>query len=70
MERQPDNWQRVDQHIDQPISMKIERGQKGNYGWEVRIYGDNILHVVSELKDADDKLKELFAGGDNAKSTA
>lgn len=71
MERQPDTWTRVDQHIDQPVSIKLERGQKGGYGWEIKVYAENFVDALVFIENADKQLRQLYAGGcDNAKPPA
>jgi hypothetical protein len=42
--------------VDQKESIKLTRGQKGGYGWEVKI----LSLDVDELVKIDNKLKEKF----------
>lgn len=39
----------VVQSVGEPYSVKIERGMKGVYGYEIGIKSDNILGLVSDL---------------------
>lgn len=45
------------QPVEQKESIKIIRGQRGGYGWEVRI----LSLDVDKLKEVDDKLKSHFS---------
>jgi hypothetical protein len=44
------------------LSVKIERGQRGGYGWEVRASapGHDVDALLAVLADADAKLREWY----------
>lgn len=46
----------------EPFKIKVERGQKGGYGWEITVSGDSISHVLELIATADEKLKETYLG--------
>ena len=33
------------------FSLKLERGQRGSYGWEIKITGPDLKAIKKELKD-------------------
>ena len=52
------------QHIygpnPEPFSLKIERGQKGTYAWEIGIKGSNTSVMLEQIKAIDAQLKKEF----------
>ena len=44
----------------EPLSVEITRGQRGGYGWTIKLYGVETNEVVDQVKACDDKLKALF----------
>ena len=47
----------------QTNSVKLIKGQRDNYGWEVKVSNDDLIKAVAELKQIDKKLKEEFGNG-------
>ena len=43
-------------------SVKVIRGQRGSYGWEIKVYKDDLSVAVNEIKEIDGKLVKLFGG--------
>jgi hypothetical protein len=44
----------------EPVKIKIERGQKGGYGWEISVVGDNIDQIIEHIAAADARLRKTF----------
>ena len=44
----------------QPLHIKLVKGQRDAYGWEITIYGTNKDAIIQELKKVDKKMKESF----------
>jgi len=44
----------------EPLSVEIERGQRGGYGWTIKLHGQKSGEVVDVIAKTDQKLKELF----------
>jgi len=44
----------------EPLSVEVERGMRGSYGWKIKVYGASFASMVLDIKDADQKLRELF----------
>jgi len=44
----------------EPVKIKVERGQRGAYGWEIAIKGDDAQSILAQLVIIDDKLKVLY----------
>ena len=49
---------------DQVSSIKLIRGQKNSYGFEVKIFGKDMYKVLEQLKQVNDRLVEHYCGGD------
>ena len=45
-------------------SIKLIRGQKNSYGFEVKIFGKDMYKVLEQLKQVNDRLVEHYCGGD------
>ena len=45
--------------------IKLIKGQRDNYGWEIKMYGDNPEEIVAKIKDTDKRLKEEFGVGND-----
>ena len=46
---------------DDTIKVKLERGQKGTYAWELTCEGEDVDKVLARLKEADDLLREQYS---------
>jgi len=45
--------------------IKLTRGQKGNYGWEIKVNNTYLnAETVLRLKSLDEKLRASFIGND------
>jgi hypothetical protein len=49
---------------EQTPSIKLIRGQKNTYGFEIKVYGKDMDKVLEQLKDVNDRLVEEYCGGD------
>jgi hypothetical protein len=47
------------EHVE-PLSVEVERGQRGGYGWTIKYYGDSADEMVKMIARTDQKLRELF----------
>ena len=47
------------EHVE-PLSVEVERGMRGNYGWKIKLYGEHPLTTVETIAKTDQKLRELF----------
>ena len=45
---------------EQLPSIKLTKGQKDSYGWEVRVFGKDTTLLVQELKTINELLKREF----------
>jgi len=55
------------EHVE-PLSVEVERGMRGNYGWKIKVYGEFPLTTIDVIDQADRKLRELFlVKGEEAK---
>ena len=43
------------------IKVKLERGQKGTYAWEITYEGEDRVKVINKIASCDAKLKSIFA---------
>ena len=49
---------------EQVPSIKLIRGQKNSYGFEVKIFGKDMDKVLEQLKQVNDRLVEQYCRGD------
>ncbi len=49
---------------EQELKITLKRGTRGDYGWEISYNGTDIDEVLSKIKEADEKLREAFLGGE------
>jgi hypothetical protein len=47
------------EHVE-PLSVEVERGQRGGYGWKIKLYGVEPTEVVDIVAKTDQRLRELF----------
>ena len=45
----------------QPYHIKLVKGQRDAYGWEITIYGTDMNTIIEELKGVDEKMKDSFS---------
>jgi hypothetical protein len=51
---------------EQVPSIKLIKGQKDSYGWEIRLFGKDTDKMLEELRRLNDKLtKEFCQGGED-----
>ena len=51
---------------EQLPSIKLIRGQKNSYGFEIKVFGRDTDKVLEQLKQVNDKLVEQYCrGGEN-----
>jgi len=50
----------VVRHLSEKCSVEISRGQKGSYGWTVKVRGDDDEDVMTLLKKIDGSLRASF----------
>ena len=43
-----------------PISIEVTRGQKGSYGWTIKVSGTNHADILHHIKAADTQLQQDF----------
>jgi len=41
-------------------SIKLIRGQRGNYGYEIKLVGQDEKEIIKKLKDVDDELRKTY----------
>ena len=49
---------------EQLPSIKLIRGQKNSYGFEIKVFGRDMDKVLEQLKYVNDKLVEQYCRGD------
>ena len=47
---------------EQVPSIKLIKGQKDSYGWEIKLFGKDTDKVLEQLKQVNDKLLQEYAG--------
>jgi len=43
-----------------PLRVEVERGQRGGYGWSIRVAGDDFNVILHHIEQADKALREMF----------
>jgi len=43
-----------------PISIEIARGQRGSYGWTIKVAGTDLETICDQLQATDNRLKQDF----------
>jgi hypothetical protein len=46
---------------DTDLKVTLNRGMKGQYGWEITVVGNTLADILALLKEADEKLRQFFA---------
>lgn len=41
-------------------SVKLSKGQRNTYGWEIKVYGEGLTAIIERLKAADTQLRKAF----------
>lgn len=49
---------------EQVPSIKLIKGQKDSYGWEIKLFGKDTDKVLEQLKQLNDKLLQEYSGGE------
>ena len=52
------------EHLHREVNadkIKLSKYQKGDYGWEISIHGEDDSEMIKRIKGIDDKLKIEFA---------
>ena len=44
----------------QPVSIEVERGQKGNYGWSIKARGATVEECIEQIVRADARLRLTY----------
>lgn len=50
------------QSVAEPYGIKIERGQKGGYGYELSVKSDNAINCIEEISFMRKKIEEELYG--------
>ena len=49
---------------EQVPSIKLIKGQKNSYGFEVKVFGKDMEKVLEQLKQVNDRLVEQYCRGE------
>jgi hypothetical protein len=49
---------------EQTPSIKLIRGQKNSYGFEIKVFGKDMDKVLEQLKQVNDRLVEEYCRGE------
>ena len=41
-------------------SIKLIRGQRGNYGWEIKLVGEDEKEIMKKITMVDEELKQTY----------
>jgi len=60
----------VIQSVGEPYSVKIERGQKGGYGYEIGVKSDNRLDLIDDLRHLKEQVEAVIGGSNHEEQKA
>ncbi len=43
-----------------PVTIEVTRGQKGSYGWTIKVSGNGSNDILAQIRDADTNLRLNF----------
>lgn len=46
-----------------PISVELARGQRGSYGWTIKVKGDHAWKVLRQADEIDKYLRNTYLNG-------
>lgn len=49
----------IQRQISQP-SIKLNVGMKGDFGWEIKLYGEDINEILESLEQTNSKMSKKF----------
>ncbi len=49
---------------EQVPSIKLIKGQKDSYGWEIKLFGKDMDKILEQLKQVNDKLLQQYNSGE------
>jgi len=49
-----------------PVQIKVERGQRGGYGWEIDLRGSDETELMSRIAAIDARLRDTYLQTDTA----
>jgi len=66
------NEKMIIEHLYQPqerlVSIKLIKGQKDTYGWEIKAEAKTVVDALNLLKEADESLKEIYLKKEEVKT--
>ena len=51
-------------------SVKLSRGQRGTYGWEIKVSGDDKSKILDDLIKFDTSLRSIYEGENGKNNNA
>lgn len=49
------------ERVPRQVVIRLERGQRGGYGWEITGSGDSVAEAMEQLREADTELRREYA---------
>ena len=47
-----------------PVTVEVTRGQRGAYGWTIKVKGTDKGSVLDQIHSIDQQLKDLYGGAE------
>ena len=44
----------------EPFTVEVERGQRGGYGWTIKVHGKNPAEILKTIQDLDQQLRDQY----------
>ena len=48
--------------LAEPVQVKLIRGAKGGYSWEINLHGENLTKAAEEVSRIDSLYRERYGG--------
>lgn len=61
MNTPPGSIQRIVTENAAPVSIEITRGQRGGYGWSIKVYGADVDEILARIIEIDLRLRDTYA---------
>lgn len=47
-----------------PVTIELTRGQRGAYGWTIKVKGNESKAVIDQIENIDRQLRNLYGGAE------
>lgn len=70
-EQQKEEVTKIVKHVQgespEPLTLELDRGQKGTYGWTIKVKGNEKTEMLRQIEDLNSILTEKYGGNEDGK---